>query len=166
MRNALRSCRLYSWMRLTWLSKMVSGSSVCPELDRSHSAKVDLAARLAARTASRNPLSSAVDLEDDLQVARQQHLEPRERPFFERLGQQRVVRVRQRPLGEVPRLIPSEVSLVEQDPHQLGDGDCRVSIVELDGDLFGKRAPVNIGAPESSDQIGQRAGEQEVLLSG
>src|SRR6266545_2418399 len=37
MRNAWTSCRFYSWMRLTWRSKMVSGSTVCPEVDRSHS---------------------------------------------------------------------------------------------------------------------------------
>src|SRR5207245_100182 len=129
MRNALRSCRLYSWMRLTWLSRIVSGSTVCPEVDRSHCAKADLADRFAARTvrahdgqvghahvfartlldqarahdtvifageaASHRIEQSAVDLQDDLQMARQQQLEPREGPFFESLGQQRVVRVRQ-----------------------------------------------------------------------
>ncbi len=107
---------------------------------------------------------AAVDLEDDFQVARQQQLEPRQRPFLERLGQQRVVGVGQRPLGEVPRLIPSEARLVEQDAHQLGDGQRRVGIVELDGDLLGQRAPVVIGAPEPSDQIGERAGDEKVLL--
>ena len=106
----------------------------------------------------------AVDLEDDLQVARQQHLEPREGPLLERLGQQRVVRVGERSPGEVPGLIPSEVRLVEQDPHQLGDGQRRVRVVELDGDLLGKRAPVGVGAPESSDQVGQRAGDEKVFL--
>ena len=39
---------------------------------------------------------AAVDLVDDLEVARQQHLEPGERPFLQRLGQQRVVGVGQR----------------------------------------------------------------------
>src|SRR5207245_550761 len=192
MRKALRSCRLYSWMRLTWLSKMVSGSTVCPEVDRSHSAKAALAARLAARTPLRRSLSSAsdlslaswtrsvihqagardaalfageavshrieqpaVDLEDDLEVAWQQDLEPLERPLLERLGQQRVVRVRQRPVRQVPGLVPSQVRLVEQDPHQLGDGEGRVRVVELDGDLLGKRAPVGVAPTESPDQIGQ-----------
>ena len=107
---------------------------------------------------------ASVDLEDDLQVTWQQELEPRDRPLFERLGQQRVVRVRERPLGEVPGLIPSEMRLVEQDPHQLGDGDGRVRIVELDGRPLGKRAPVGIAAAEASDEIGERAGDEKVLL--
>jgi hypothetical protein len=37
---------------------------------------------------------STVDLEHDLEVPRQNLLEPRVRPFLERLGQKRVVRVR------------------------------------------------------------------------
>src|SRR5467141_869119 len=49
-------------MRFTWLSKIVSGSTVCPELERSHSAKADLAARLVERNASRKVESSASGL--------------------------------------------------------------------------------------------------------
>ena len=58
-----------------------------------------------------------------------------QRPLLQRLGQQRVVRVGERPPGEVPGLVPSEVRLVEQDPHQLGHGQAGVGVVELDGDL-------------------------------
>ena len=281
MRSALSSCRLYSWMRLTWQSKIVSGSTVWPDVGLSQSANCALASRLALRKASRKPLSSAsglslrswprsviqpspmasviasgerrvgqqqpaprrdavglvvealgkhlgevldrrraqqlgvnrghavgavraddgqvghadlalgafldqahardaalvageavanlvekaaVDLVDDLQVARQQHLEPGERPFLQRLGQQRVVRVGQRPLGEVPGLVPAEVRVVEQNAHQLGDRQRRVRVVELDGDLLGKRAPVGVAAPEAPHEVGQRAGDQEILL--
>ena len=53
---------------------------------------------------------AAVDLVDDLQVARQQHLEPAQRPFFQRLGQQRVVGVGQGSLREVPGLVPAELA--------------------------------------------------------
>ena len=122
------------------------------------------AAFVSRKTAPHVIEQSAVDLEDDLEVARQQHLEPLERPFFEGFGQKRVVRVRQRPLGQVPGLVPSEVRVVEQDSHQLGDGDRRMGIVELDGGPFGKRAPVGVAAAESSDQIRQRAGDEKVLL--
>src|SRR5215468_7147083 len=45
-------------MRLTWLSKIVSGSTVCPEDERSQSANDDLASRAALRNASRKLLSS------------------------------------------------------------------------------------------------------------
>src|SRR3989475_11354491 len=46
-------------MRLTWLSKMVSGTTACREVVGSHGAKVDLAARFASRKALRKPRSSA-----------------------------------------------------------------------------------------------------------
>ena len=62
MRSALSSCRLYSWMRLTWQSKIVSGSTVWPDVDLSQSANCDLASRLALRNASRNASSSASGL--------------------------------------------------------------------------------------------------------
>ena len=107
---------------------------------------------------------AAIDLADDLQVARQQHLEPGERPFLQGLGQQRVIRVGQRPLGEVPGLVPAEVGVVEQNAHQLGDGQRRVRVVELDGDLLGQRAPIGVAAAEAPHEIGQRAGDQKILL--
>src|SRR4029434_8111 len=44
-------------MRLIWQSKIVSGSTVCPEDHRNQSANRHLAARLALRTASRRLLS-------------------------------------------------------------------------------------------------------------
>ena len=107
---------------------------------------------------------AAVDLVDDLQMARQQVLEPGKRPFLQRLGQQRVVRVGECSLREVPGLVPAEVRVVEQNPHQLGNGHRRVRVVELDGDFLGKRAPVGVAAPEAAHEIGQRAGDQEILL--
>src|SRR5262249_28655072 len=46
-------------MRLIWQSKMLSGSTVSPDVRLSQSAKCDLASRLALRNSSRNPLSPA-----------------------------------------------------------------------------------------------------------
>ena len=69
-------------------------------------------------------------------------LEQFDRPLFQGLGQQRVVGVGQRADGQVPGLVPAQLGLVEQNPHQLGDGHRRVSVVELDGDLVGQRGPV------------------------
>ena len=83
---------------------------------------------------------AAVDLVDDLQVPRQHQLEQADRPVLQRLGQQRVVGVGQRPPRQVPGLVPAELRLVEQDPHQLGDGQRGMRVVELDGDLVGQRA--------------------------
>ena len=59
MRSPLSSCRLYSWMRLTWLSKIESGSTATPALDLSQSENRTFASRLALRTASRKARSSA-----------------------------------------------------------------------------------------------------------
>ena len=86
------------------------------------------------------------------------------RPLLQRLGQQRVVGVGERAHGQVPGLVPAEVGLVEQDAHQLGDRDRRVRVVELDGDLVGQRVPVVVAAAEAGDDVGQRAGDQEVFL--
>ena len=97
-------------------------------------------------------------------MARQHALEPGDRPFLQRFGQQRVVRVGQSSLRDVPGLVPAEMRFVEQNPHQLGDGHRRMRVVELDGDLLGKRVPIGVAAPEAPHQIGQRAGDQKILL--
>ena len=99
---------------------------------------------------------ASVDLEDDLEVARQELLEPCDRPFLEGFGKERVVRVGERSLGEVPGLVPTQVDFVEQHPHELGDDECRVCVVELDGDFFGKCVPVRVAAPEAPQEIGER----------
>ena len=39
-----------------------------------------------------------------------------------------------------------------------------VRVVELDGDLLGQRAPVGVGPAEAPHEVGQRAGDQEILL--
>ncbi len=75
-----------------------------------------------------------VDLEDDHQVPRQHAPQHGHGPLLERLGHQRVVRVRDRPLRDVPGGVPVESLLVDQHSHQLRDGDGRVRVVELDGE--------------------------------
>src|SRR5258705_5266477 len=98
---------------------------------------------------------AAIDLEDDLQMARQHQLEPSERPFLKSFGQECVVGVRQSPLGEVPRLVPTKMRFVEQDPHQLRNRHRWMCIVELDGDVIWKRTPVLVVRPEPPDEIGE-----------
>ena len=75
-----------------------------------------------------------------------------------------VVRIRQRPLGEVPGLVPAQVRVVEQDAHQLGHRQRRMRIIELDGDFLRQHAPVGVAAPEAPHQIGQRTGDEKILL--
>src|SRR4029077_6058384 len=107
---------------------------------------------------------SSVDLEDDLQVSRQQQREPCQRPLFERLREQGVVGVRERTLSEPPCVVPTEVPFVEEDAHELRDRKRRVSVVELDRYLVGQPEPVRVPAPEAPSQIGQRTGDQKVFL--
>src|SRR4029453_1912455 len=76
----------------------------------------------------------------------------------------RVVGVRQRPLRDIPRLVPSELRVIEENTHQLGDGHRRMCVIELDGDLLGEQTPVGVVAEEAPHQIGQRASNEEVLL--
>ena len=54
--------------------------------------------------------------------------------------------------------------LVEQDAHQLGHCQRRVRIIELDRDVLRQRAPVGVAAPEAPQQIGQRTGDEKILL--
>ena len=60
--------------------------------------------------------------------------------------------------------VPSEVRFIQQNPHQLGNGHRRMRVVELDGDLLGQRAPIGVAAAEAPHEIGQRAGDEKILL--
>ena len=75
-----------------------------------------------------------------------------------------MIGVRQSLLCKIPSLVPTEVRFVEQNPHQLRNRHRRVRIVELDGDFLGKRAPVGVALPEAPHEIGQRAGDEKILL--
>ena len=88
-------------------------------------------------------------------MTRQEQLEPRQRPFLQGLGQERVVGVGERPSGQVPGLVPAEARLVEENPHQLGHGQARMGVVELNRDLAGERAPVGVAPAEAPYEVRQ-----------
>ena len=124
-----------------------------------------LDAALVARKAAPHVVEEApVDLVDDLKLSRQHLLEIAQRPFFQRLGQQRVVGVGQGPPREVPCLVPPELRLVEQDAHQLRHRQSGMGIIELDRHLVRQLAPVGVVAAEAAHEVGQRAGDQEIFL--
>ena len=79
-----------------------------------------------------------VDAVDDLEVARKQPSEQVDRPHFERLGKKRVARVREALLRDRPRGIPLHLALVDQHAHELGHGDDRVRVVELEDHAVGQ----------------------------
>ena len=75
---------------------------------------------------------AAVDFKNDLQVAGEQFPEKRQGPFFQGLGKQGMVGVSEGFLSGFPGRLPSHQMLVDQQPHQLGHGDGRMGVVELD----------------------------------
>ena len=83
-----------------------------------------------------------VDEIDDLHMARQQPLHQRHRPGFERLGQQRMIGVGESRLRDAPGLFPFDAMHVDEKPHQFGDADRRMRVVELDRDLVGELTDV------------------------
>ena len=75
-----------------------------------------------------------------------------------------MIGVGQGPAGQVPRLVPVEPGLVQEDPHQLRDSQRGVGVVELDRNLVGECAPVVAARAEPPDDVGERAADQEILL--
>ena len=105
-----------------------------------------------------------IDLVDDLEVARQQALEQPDRPSLQRLGEDGVVGVAAGAAGLLPGLIPLHEVLVDHDPHQLGDGDRGVGVVELDRDPVAEGVEVAVGEHVAADDVLYRAGGEKILL--
>ena len=108
---------------------------------------------------------SAVDLEDDLQMARQHVLQQIDGPLLERLGHERVIGVSAGGIGDLPGAIPVEIVLVHQHAHQLGDGEGRVRVIELDGDLVRKLIEAGVVALIDADDVAHGTGDQKILLN-
>ncbi len=107
---------------------------------------------------------ATVDLVNDLEMAWQHHAEQRQRPFLERFGKQGVVRVAARPFRDAPRGIPVQLVLVHEQPHQLGDRDRRVRVVQLCGPAgveLVERLPAQQVQP---DHVLEGARHEKVLL--
>src|SRR5262245_38116280 len=130
-------------------------------LDQAHPGH---AALITGKAAPNAVEEAAVDLVDDFELAREHDLEPRYWPPFQGLGQQGVIRVGQGPLGKIPGLVPRQVPLIEQNPHQLGDGQRGVRVVELDGDFLGERAAIAVAAPKAAHEICEGTGDEKVFL--
>ena len=108
---------------------------------------------------------AGVDLVDDLEMTGQHLLEQADGPLLQCFRQQGVVGVGEDLVADGPGGIPVQVFLVHQHPHQLGDGHCRVGIVELDGNLRGKVAEVRTMHPlVAAHDVLDGAGTEEVLL--
>ena len=127
---------------------------------RHRGAEIDVAR--AARVGQRQ--MRGVDAVDDFEMPRQQPLEQFDRPGLQRLRQQRVIGVGQRRHRDLPRFVPAEIVQVDQDAHQLGDGEARMGVVELHRDLGGEVAQLPVGSEVPLDQVLQRGRDEEIFL--
>ena len=106
----------------------------------------------------------SVDLVDDLEVARQDPAEQVHRPPFQRLGHDRVVRVAECTHGRSPRPSQPTPLIIEQDPHQFGDRQRRVGVVELDRHLPREVLQLVLMLLEPAEDVLEGGGDQEVFL--
>ena len=107
---------------------------------------------------------AGVDLVDDFQMARQHALEQGQRPALQRFRQQRVIGVAEGLAGDLPGLLPAHGVLVGQEPHQLGDGDRRMGVVELGAELLVEAFQRQLLDLHDPQHVLQRARHEEVLL--
>ena len=107
---------------------------------------------------------AGIDGVDDLHLARQEPLEQMDRPVLQRLGQQRMIGVGEGVAGDLPGLGPFMAVHVDQEPHQLGDRDRRMGVVELDRELVGEVGQILVGVEMAPDDVLQRGGGEEVFL--
>jgi hypothetical protein len=66
--------------------------------------------------------------------------------------------------NNVPGNIPLQLLEVDEDALKLDDGQGRVGVVELDGNLLGELLPGTLGLLEAANDVVQRGGDPEVLL--
>ena len=108
---------------------------------------------------------AAVDLVNDLEVARDEWLHHRYRPGFQRFRQQGVVRVGAGRPGQFPGRGPAETRFVQEKAHQLRDGQCGVGVVELEGHLVREHLPdLSMALTEAVHRVPHRTSDQEILL--
>ena len=105
-----------------------------------------------------------VDLVDDFEVARQQGLEHAHAPGLQRLGHQGVVGVGDRLARDRPGFVPAQAVLVQQQAHQLGRGQGRMGVVQMDGIELAESPQITELPQMASDQVLQRGADQEGLL--
>ena len=106
----------------------------------------------------------AVDLEDDLELARDEETHPIDRPTLQRFGKQSMVGVGERCARNIPRFVPRQMLFIQQDTHEFRHGEGRMRVVELNGGLLRQKAPIGIRLPKPADRIRQRTGDEEIFL--
>ena len=75
-----------------------------------------------------------------------------------------MVRIGDRVLRDGPCFIPLEAFLIDEDAHELGDAECRMRIVDVDGDLLGEIVDVHADLLIVAHDALDAGGDEEVLL--
>jgi hypothetical protein len=93
-----------------------------------------------------------------------QALEKRYGPSLQSLGENGVVRVRKDLANDLPRLSEFQVFFIYQNSLELGHGDSRMSVVQLDRNVVGQGGVRKIELLEPSKNVLQGSRAPEVLL--
>ena len=105
-----------------------------------------------------------IDLVNNLQMAGEKLFKHFYGPFFQSFGHQSVVCVGKSTCTDIPCFVPFKTFFVDKQPHQFGNGNRRVGIVQLNGAKIGETAPVGMNFFITSQNIFQRTGHKEILL--
>ena len=106
-----------------------------------------------------------VDFEDELQVTRQDAAHHFHRPGFQRFAHQGVVGVGEDFPAGCPGVVPFDGVFVDQDAHQLRDGEYGVGVVQVDGDRLGEVGEVVVFFEVAAHDVLHGGGDQEVFLA-
>ena len=105
-----------------------------------------------------------VDLEDNLQMTRQDFTQHLDRPGLQRFAHQGMVGIGEDLAGHLERLIPAELMLVNQQAHQLRNRQHRMRVVEMNRDFV---CQVGVGFMQlvvAAEDVLHRRRYEEVLL--
>ena len=108
---------------------------------------------------------AAVDLVHDLVHARKQPLEQLDRPFFQRLGHDRMVRIGTGFGHDLPGLVPLQFLFIQKQTHQLGHGQRRMCIIHMEDCFFIQLPDILVSAFVAGDRRLQARGNEEILLA-
>ena len=108
---------------------------------------------------------AGVDLEDDLDVAREEARHHRDAPALQGLREDGVVGVADAGGGDLPGVVPAEVLAVHEDAHKLRDGEGGVGVVELEEHALGEALERQAGLAEAAEGVLDGAGDEEILLA-
>ena len=76
-----------------------------------------------------------------------------------------MVRICKGVCNDVPSFIPRIAAVVQQSSHKLGDSECRVSVVDVDSDLFVQVVQSAVNSHMLVYDIAYRSGAEEILLT-